>query len=286
MKKSTFSLLLLLAFGLLAFKSDKPAYMLYNKNGKSVKFKKLVKEASAADVVLFGELHNNPICHWLQLELTKALYEQKGDALVLGAEMYEADNQLIVDEYTQGLIPAKNFKAQARLWPNNATDYQPLLDFAHEHSLKFVAANIPRRYASIVFKKGFEGLDELPAEAAKYMAPNPIPYDPALASYQSMMGMMGHMNENLPKAQAVKDAAMAYFILENLNEGQLMLHFNGTFHSDNFEGIVWYLNQYRPGLNILTISSQEVIDPEISDSLDLNKADFILAVPELMTKTH
>ncbi len=286
MKKLSLSIFLLSVFALMAFKSDKPAYRLYNQKGKAVKFQKLVKAASEADVVLFGELHNNPIAHWLQLELTKALFEEKGEALVLGAEMYEADNQLIVDEYTQKLISANNFKSQARLWPNNATDYQPLLDFARENNLKFVAANIPRRYASIVFRQGFEGLEALPDGAAAFMAPNPIPYDPELPSYKSMAGMMGHSNPNLPKAQAVKDAAMAYFILENLDEGQLMLHFNGTFHSDDFEGIVWYLNQYRPGLEILTISSQEIADPLVSDSLDLQKANYILAIPEDMTKTH
>ena len=47
-------------------------------------------------MVLFGELHNNPISHWLQLELTEDLHAARGADLVLGAEMFEADNQLLL----------------------------------------------------------------------------------------------------------------------------------------------------------------------------------------------
>ena len=50
--------------------AQKPAYRLYRENGKKVKYEKMVEAAAGADVVLFGEYHNNPISHWLQLELT------------------------------------------------------------------------------------------------------------------------------------------------------------------------------------------------------------------------
>ena len=93
----------LITFPLFAF-AQKPAYKLFREDGKKVKFDKMVAAASEADIVLFGELHNNPIAHWLQLELTKELYEKGGKELVLGAEMFEADNQMIMDEYLAGLI--------------------------------------------------------------------------------------------------------------------------------------------------------------------------------------
>ncbi len=50
-----------------AFKSDKPAYFLYNKQGKTVKYEKMMKDLEDADIVLFGESHDNPIAHWLEL---------------------------------------------------------------------------------------------------------------------------------------------------------------------------------------------------------------------------
>jgi uncharacterized iron-regulated protein len=45
-----------------------------------------------ADVILFGEIHDHPLVHRLQLELTQDLVEIKKGDLMLGAEMLEADN--------------------------------------------------------------------------------------------------------------------------------------------------------------------------------------------------
>ena len=98
-----------------------------------------------------------------------------------------------------------------------------------------------------MYKKGFEGLDSLSAEARSYMAPLPIDYDAELEGYKRMleeMQGMGHANENLPKAQAIKDATMAFSIAGSFKDGKLFIHYNGTYHSNDYEGIIWYLNNY------------------------------------------
>lgn len=284
------SVLLLLFFTFTAFKSDKPAYRFFNSKGKAVKYKKVLSAAAKADVVFFGEEHNDPICHWMELELTKYLYIAKEGKIILGAEMFEHDNQLILDEYLKGEVSRANFNQEANLWPNYKTDYQPLVNFALDHHLQFIATNVPRRYAAMVYRKGFGILDSLTAEAKSYMAPLPIPYDPNLKSYKDMLsqmgGMMGHGSPNLPKAQAIKDATMAWFIAKYAGKGDLFIHFNGAYHSDNFQGIIWYLNKYKPGLKVMTISSVEQKDVDSLSKANLNKADFILAVPDDMTKTY
>ena len=271
-------------------RSDLPAYQIYTAKGKNTDFKKLLSEAKKADVVLFGELHNNPISHWMQLALTREIYKENDGKLILGAEMFEADNALIVSEYLTKKVSDRNFESQARLWPNYKTDYKPLLEFARDHEIPFIATNIPRRYAALVNSEGFEGLSTLSEEALRYIAPLPIAYDPELPGYKGMMEMMssagGHVNENLPRAQAIKDATMAHFILQNLKAGNTFIHFHGTYHSDNFEGITWYLLQQRPDLKIITISSQEQEDIEKLEEENMGKADFILTIPEDMTKTH
>ncbi|HAH57716.1 MAG: ChaN family lipoprotein [Lentimicrobium sp.] len=288
MKKNILFLLTFILF--VAMRGDKPAYKLFNHKGKVTDFGQLVKDAAKADVVLFGELHNNPISHWLQFELTRSLYDLKKQQLVLGAEMFEADNALLLDEYISGKVAERNFEAEAKLWSNYKTDYKPLLTFARDSGLRFVATNIPRRYASLVNREGFDALMDLSDEARQYIAPLPIPYDAQLPGYKGMIDMMGgaggHVNENLPRAQAVKDATMAYFILKNLKPGQTFLHFQGTYHSDNFEGINWYLKQAAPELKILTINSSEQTNIDTLSAENKNKADYILAIPESMTKTH
>ncbi len=275
---------------LTAFKNDKPAYYFYNSKGKKVKYKDVLKKALKADVVFFGESHNDPIAHWMEYEFTKDFYKSKRENLILGAEMFERDNQLILDEYLTGKISEKSFNSEARLWNNYKTDYKPLVEFAKDKHLKFIATNIPRRYASIVYKKGFEGLDDLFPESKSYIAPLPIDYDPDVPCYKNMLNMGGqlpaHITQNFPKAQAIKDATMAYSIAGYAEKGKLFFHYNGSYHSDNYEGIIWYLNKYKPGLKIVTITTVEQSDIKSLDSTNFDKADFILVVPEDMTRTY
>lgn len=272
------------------FKADKAAYKFFDAEGKKAKYSKILKEAKDADIVFFGELHNNPICHWLQYELTNDLYTEHGSDIVLGAEMFEADNQMILNEYLSGKISSKSYLKEARLWPNYKTDYAPLVDFAKDSNLVFVATNIPRRYASVVYKKGFEGLDNLSDQAKSYIAPLPIEYDPEVDCYKSMLegmqDMGGHITTTLPMAQAIKDATMAHNIVGYIEPGVLFIHYNGSYHSDNFEGILWYLNKYKPNLKIVTIATVEQGEMDNLDEEYLNRANFILVVNENMTKTH
>ncbi|MCB0633611.1 MAG: ChaN family lipoprotein [Lewinella sp.] len=263
----------------------KPAYQLYNAKGKKVTYKKMLRSLSKADIALFGEQHNNPICHWLQLEVVQDLDSLR--ELSIGVEMFERDNQAALEQYLAGEIDDKALDTLARLWRNYKTDYRPVVDYAKAHGLVFAGTNVPRRYASMVYQGGFEVLDELSAEEKSWMAPLPFPYDPNLPGYQEMLTMMpGHGGENLPKAQALKDATMAHFILKYYQPGQLLLHLNGSFHSDNFDGILWYLKKDAPDLKYVTISSVEQKDIGKLKEEFLGQADFILVIPEDMTKTY
>jgi len=288
MKKILF--LSLALFTLLSMKTDKPAYRLFDQNGKNASYKDLIKEASEADIVFFGELHDNPICHWLEYEITADLYAAKGKNLVLGAEMFEADNQLVVNEYLAGLIKEKEFESQARLWPNYKTDYKRLLNFARDSSLKFIATNIPRRYAAMVNKSGFEVLNTLDKDAYQFIAPLPLKYDSTLSCYAEMYKTMGdaptHATRNIACAQDSKDATMAYFILKNFIKGKTFLHYNGSYHSDKFQSILWHLKQADPTLKIVTISSTEQKKMEDLEKESEGLANFIIVIPETMSKSQ
>ena len=281
------NLLVLLTFTCYLFSASaqKAPYVIYNAKGKKVTYKKMLKTLEKKDMVLFGELHNNPIAHWLQYELTSDLYATR--PLILGAEMVEADNQDELDAYLAGTIDYKALDSTARLWNNHKTDYAPLVDFAKDNKLTFVASNVPRRYASMVYKGGFEALDTLTTEEKSWMAPLPILYDPNLPGYQNILKMMGdHGSPTLVMAQAIKDATMAYFILQNYTDGSLFLHYNGAYHSNDHEGIVWYLMQERPELQYGTIST--VMQEDVHQLEEDNKglADFIICVDSNMTTTY
>jgi len=264
---------------------NKTAYTLFTGKGEKITYARMMRDLARCDILLFGELHNNPIAHWLQYEVTESLHGKRD--LVLGAEMFEADNQQPLDDYLSGKIDRKGLDTLARLWPNFKTDYAPLVDYAKTHGLRFIATNIPRRYANLVFKKDFGALDSLSELEKSWMAPLPIDYDPSLPGYAGMKNMMGgHSSETLPKAQAIKDATMAHFIATHYLPGSLFIHFHGTYHTDHYEGILWYLKRQFPGLRYVTIATVSQADPRKLDRENHHKADYILCVDENMTTTY
>jgi uncharacterized iron-regulated protein len=280
-------ILIAVVLSLFSFRSDKKAFVLFNSEGKEVLFSKLVESAKEADVILFGEFHDNPIDHWLEQEITKELYDSKKGDLMLGAEMFESDDQIALNEYLSGLVSEKTLKDEVKLWTNYPSDYKPLVDFAKKNKLKFIATNVPRRYANMVYSKGLEKLDSIEVDAKKWIAPLPIEYDSTLSCYAEIFkNAEGHGGQNLPKSQAVKDATMAYFILKNLTPGKTLIHFNGSYHSDHHQGIEWYLKKANPDIKILTIGSTEQDETDELDKENYGQANFIICTPVSMSKTY
>ncbi len=283
---------LLLAFVIsFAFSQDLPAYQFYNKKGKEVKFEKMVKDLANYDVVFIGEHHNNSINHWLELQITKALFQKKNGQIILGAEMFERDNQSQLNDYLNGKLDKKILKDSMRLWQNFNTDYKPLVDFAKEKKLKFIATNIPRRYASIVAKKGLDSLNTVTEKEKSWMMKLPVEVTLDTPGYPEMLEMMGdHAGPNpmnFVAAQAVKDATMAESISKNLEKGKIFIHYNGDYHSKEYGGTVWYLKKLNPDLKIAVIS---VFESE-NEKLSLPKEEFVpteynLVFPADMTKTY
>ena len=280
------SLFIITTSALLA--QDKPAYRIFDADGKEVRYEKMIKSVKEADVVFFGENHNDPISHWLELQVMKSLYENN-QQLTLAMEMFEADNQLVLNEYLKGTIEEKHLLSEAKMWDNYATDYKPLVDFAKSKNLPVVASNIPRRYANLVYRKGVKAIDSLSSEAKQWIAPLPVEIDLSLPGYKSMITAMGpHASsgsaENMARSQAFKDATMAHFLLK-YKAGQVF-HVNGSYHSKNGEGIIWYVKKAQPKLKIATIHVTEQTQIESLDEANMKVADFIICVPKDMTKTY
>lgn len=261
------------------------AYKIFNSKGRHMSYSDLLKDARNADVVFFGELHNNAIAHWLQLDLCKELYARHQDKLILGGEFFEADNQIAINEYFLDYISERSFESESRPWSNYATDYKPIINFAKKYELRFVATNVPRRYASMVAKKGLAALDDLPGYSKIYLPPLPIKEEYTLGCYQRMLEMSDN-NPLFAQAQMLKDATMAQNIFKNLQPKETFFHINGAFHSDYNEGIIYYLQLLNPDLKILVISTVEQEKAEKLSPDHYLRGDYIIVVPEDMTKTH
>ena len=264
-------------------------YKIFTSEGKEVSFEKMCKNLQKADVVLFGELHNNSIAHYFQVKVAKSLHADKSKKLIIGAEMFERDQAEILQNYVKGKLDEKEFEKEVRLWNNYKTDYKPLLNFAKENNINYVATNVPRRYASLVYKKGVEALDTLSMQEKSWIAPLPFPYDKNLPGYVKMMEMFkdsNHANENFPKSQAIKDATMAHFLVTEFQPNSIFLHLNGSYHSDNFEGIAWYVNKYDRNLKIQTISVVEQANVKKLEKEHQKKASYIIVVDADMPKSY
>jgi uncharacterized iron-regulated protein len=270
------------------------AYQIFDNQGNSVSFEEMSDHLLLNDVVFFGELHNNPIAHWLQFELTKGLSEKKENKILLGAEMFERDSQLVLNEYLEGFINEKVLIKDANAWENYKTDYAPLVNYAKENSIPFIATNVPRRYASLVSKKGIEALENLSKVVKKnYLAPLEIEIPYENESYKAMEEMIkGHgMSgdaKHFVEAQAIKDATMGYSIVRAMrkkNKNKLFLHFNGDYHSKNHEGTAWYVNHYNDKLKVAVISFIEQSNIfSISEEM-MGNNDYIIVCTKSMTKT-
>ena len=279
-----------LATGASRAQEGKPAYAIYDKEGKTVTYGEMVRELAKPDVVFRGEIHNCPVTHWLEFEIARSLQEIHGPRLTIGEEMLESDVQLIVDEFLQGKIAENRFEAEARLWDNYATDYKPVTILAKSRGIRLVATNVPRRYAASVNRGGLETLDSLSDEAKRYMAPLPVKFEydekANREKFQQMIMMTGgKMNlKYMAQAQALKDATMAWFIARNL-DGKF-LHLNGSAHSDWRQGIVPYLLEYRPGTTIATVKFTRQQDIGKLDEQLKGAADFIVVIPVTMTTSY
>lgn len=281
-------ILLALCLSPLLTAAQPDAYRLVNAQGKKTSWNKLTNAVEDADIILFGEQHDNPIAHWMQLLLAEHLLHATDSQLVIGAEMFERHQQAELNCYLSGQWDLKTLRDSAKLWSNFETDYLPVIDLAKSAGIPVVATNITRRYAFLVFKKGLAALDTLSPGERQLMCPLPFPMDTSLSQYRELMKMGLEMHANgldFALAQAIKDATMAYSMLQNFKPGQHFLHLNGAFHSDYYQGIMWYLLKAKPDLKIVTISTVTQPDVQKLEDEHKGKADFILIVPEAMTRT-
>ena len=115
-------------------------------------------------------------------------------------------------------------------------------------------------------------------------------FDPTVKAYAEMADKMGsHVPQNMltiQLAQASKDATMAHFSLKNFSPGDLLFHFQGSYHSNYNQGIIWWINKIQPGINIKSITTVMQSEWDKMSKEDKSEiANYIIVVPDNMTRT-
>ncbi|HZF39454.1 MAG TPA: ChaN family lipoprotein [Blastocatellia bacterium] len=266
-------------------------------------FEAMLAEIARADVVFVGEQHNDPATHRIERAILEGLARRRGN-VVVAMEMFERDTQGSLDDYLAGRLNEEDFLKSSRPWPNYATDYRPLVEFARAHGWRVVASNTPRRIAAQVSREGLDAARPDSEPERKLVASEfSCPMDDYFKRFTEAMGN-GHpaahqqqgdeqqtdkkqeeerraVIERFYYAQCVKDETMAESIANALTaqsnaqggaQGDaqirsLVVHFNGAFHSDYRLGTASRAIRRAPKSNVKVISVVPV------ENLDAINAD-------------
>lgn len=262
-----------------AQKTDSLCYRIIDsKSLKEITLDELCIKLADAQVIFFGEEHQDSVAHAFESKLLEQLHQTYGQ-VSLSMEMLQSDVQLVLDEYLSGYIPEKNFAQDAKLW-NNYADYRPLIEFAKDKNIPVLAANAPSRYSNRVTKLGLEALDSMSSAAMQLIAPLPI--DTLTGRYyEKFVEAMGgnHITGmHFFQSQNLWDATMAYRInaFNIIHPKNKILHINGRFHSDEKLGTVAQLDRYNSNLTVSVISFSSQNDKNLKDEELRNLADFVV----------
>jgi uncharacterized iron-regulated protein len=222
-----------------------------------------VAELSRADVVVVGEQHRRPQSHAAELSLVQQLYALRPH-LVLSLEMFERDTQVFLDAYLAGNMDESTFLVHARPWPNYASDYRPLVEFAKAHHLPVLAANVPQPIAALVAHAGLASLATLPPHEQAWCARHVTVGDDAYRqAFAAAMGGNPHGGDigHFFEAQCLRDDTMAETIADALERAgptpPLIVHVTGAFHMQNDLGTVQRLRWRLPWRLLRSIDLSE-----------------------------
>ncbi len=263
---------------------DAQHFRVFDSRGLPATLPEVVAVCGKAEVVFWGEEHDDAVGHALQAQFFQQLIaNNKSRQVALSLEMFERDTQVVLDEYLAGLISEKQFLRDSRPWNNYELDYKPLVLLAKENRLPVVAANAPRRYVNLVARRGRAALEQLSPQAKTWLAP--LPFPPASVAYARKFGaLMGEMGSsahggNIVDSQALWDATMADSLARFLkkNKRPLVLHLSGKFHSEGKLGTVEQLLHIAPRAKVcvVTVVSSPTFDT-FDPKIHAEQGDFVI----------
>jgi uncharacterized iron-regulated protein len=255
-------------------------------------FETMLADLSRADVVFVGEQHDDPNTHALETAMLQGLM-RRGVPLTVSLEMFERDVQASLDAYLSGSLSEEEFLKGARPWPRYATDYRALVEMAKAHGWPVIAANVPRRLASMVAKSGKDALADVPeGDQGLFSRELQCPRDDYFERFVETMGSHPAAGQDKAAAdatveryywsQCVKDETMAESIAaaftQQAGRRGTIVHYNGAFHSDFGLGAAERTRRRLPGRRVAVVSVLPVsnLDGITPDDDDLKRADYLV----------
>ena len=265
------------------------------KHRRFTDFESMLADLTSADIAFLGEQHDDSGAHRLEAATLEGLARRRSN-VVLALEMFERDVQPQLDRYLAGTLAEKDFIATSRPWPRYATDYRPMVEFAKAWKWPVIAGNIPRKYASLIARGSLTALDTLSAEIRAFASKTfSCEHDEYWDRFAKEMGdMSGHgpeaakqspeekaaALENIYQSQCAKDETMAESIAAAYNAAPpraLVVHVNGSFHSDYRLGTAERARRNLKGKRIVVVNFAPVADLDTANADELRKVgDYIV----------
>jgi uncharacterized iron-regulated protein len=226
-----------------------------------VEFGRFVDDIGRSDVIFIGDTHDDSRLHEQQLEIIRALYSRTPQ-LAIALEMFTADSQQHLDDWTRGKLEEKDFVAiYSRNWSYDWRLYRDIFIFARDNHIPMIALNVPKPIIAKVVRQGAKTLTE---SERKDLPGGPWILNPRQGEY--LRRIRGQVFGNRPspiptanfdEAQALRNQAMAYSIarFRKQTPERKVVVIAGTWHSIK-NGAPESLKEYSS-------STSEVVLPDL-----------------------
>ncbi|MGY0504460.1 ChaN family lipoprotein [Luteimonas sp. e5] len=198
--------------------------------------------STAREILLLGEVHDNPAVHEARLALLRERIEA-GWRPAIAMEQFDVGQQATLTAAQARCADADCVIEQAGAgsgwqWPL----YRPLIELALQHRLPLLAANLSRNDAAVVMKDGFAAvLDE--EQILLFGLDRALPADVLAAQAHEVReghcGMLPEaMVEPMARAQVARDVVMADVLLAHAGDVVLIA---GNGHVRRDIGVPFWL---------------------------------------------
>ncbi len=219
--------------------------------GEALSAQTLVGILHSSDVVLLGELHDNPIHHQARGELIAALARSGLVAITIVAEHLPAGSRVAFQDATLPALEAAGFEKKSWGWPL----YAPLFDAIRQAGLPLVGGNLAKGVSKDIVKNRQQAFT--PAVAGIFEAA-PLPDAARKKLDQDLIdGHCGQLPqrylEPMQLAQRATDISMAITLRDN--KPAVLVAGNGHVRKDY--GVPQVLAAVAPSLKVTSVGFYE-----------------------------
>ena len=247
-------------------------------SGASIGTPELVSRLGSADIVLLGELHDNPYHHRVRGMLITAL-ASRHPAVVF--EQFAASEQPIAPpsagQTREAWLDANGFDRTGWRWPLHA----PVVEAALASGRAIWGSNVPREALRSVVR---DGASTAPPEFRRLMEQSPLDSAARAALDQDLVeGHCGQlpaaMIPGMRAAQEVRDASMTWALVAAGATGPAWL-IAGNGHVRSDIAVPRMLRNAAPGKKVLVVGLLERgTDGALPDLAERQRYDLVIVTP-------